>query len=829
VRQARLGCKFLFVQPTKALIAETVKDCTGFNTGNPAIPVRAIHGGNSANVVTDIVAHSKATKPGGEVLLITHSAFMMLPYFDRRHDWQVIFDEIPQADFYEELAIPQTYRLITDFIEVDADAVNLADNRYVRVRATDRQDMIKIARNTAGDQVWKVFQNLASKLMSPHWSSYVLDAQFADLISHNGEKGKLLAFAVLNPSLFDGFKTATIMGACFEQSVLCHLWATMGVKFRRHKAIQKGLRYQRHDNGRLLNIRYAVEEPWSKTLRDKEMIEGQTRTVFDHIIENIIEIVSGDFVWMANTDVPDDIFWGRGHRLPNSAHGLNPYQHLHEAVILSALNPPPAHFTFLAAFGLDSTEVKQAGYWQAVYQAAMRISLRNPDDQNPKTVTVMDQPTAEWLAGMFPGCTVASIGLMGVPVKGQPGRPRHHANSAERKRAYRDQFKHELRTALDLIGGTEQVGGGVNIHGALLRKKMPEFGYGRDTTLSTMGRTDLSAMGGTIFASIFSAKPLDFMPLQDIEAFIDALRYLHADPVPSKDQNGLISPAIFDPDLAEETNRGLANIRAVWGIWLDNDGGDLTPKAFARLFPRLRMAIFNSYSSTQEKPRWRVFIPTTIAMPIAAYKAIVGQIMFTVNEAGFWSLAQLQKNRRIRVRLHHGFDMSKLTPSSLFYLPVQARDPKASFFDDYHDDKRVPLDPYKWVRYAANREQPEPAPIVPPVPSTKSAPFNLFPEITSPAMRLNSQHLHDQQAASVMATREARREKAIQKWRTEGTAPGVGNQKFFELGRDLFNAGMTDTEISAALHAEAAFAHRPNDRRAQIRNIISNLKPRNAA
>jgi hypothetical protein len=41
--------------------------------------------------------------------------------------------------------------------------------------------------------------------------------------------------------------------------------------------------------------------------------------------------------------------------------------------------------------------VRRAGYWQAVYQAAMRISLRNPDDTNRKAVVVMDRATADWL------------------------------------------------------------------------------------------------------------------------------------------------------------------------------------------------------------------------------------------------------------------------------------------------------------------------------------------------------------------------------------------------------------------------------------------------
>ena len=146
----------------------------------------------------------------------------------------------------------------------------------------------------------------------------------------------------------------------------------------------------------------------------------------------------------------------------------------------------------------------------------------------------------------------------------------------------------------------------------------------------------------------------------------------------SKEMNGLISPSIFDPTLADDTSRGLANIRAIWGIWLDNDGGDLSADEFARLFPRLRMAIFNSYSSTPEKPRWRVFIPTTVAMPIAAYTAIIGQIMLTVNKAGYWSQKQLDGDARIKSRKHHGFDMGKLTPSSLFYLPCQAANPQTA-------------------------------------------------------------------------------------------------------------------------------------------------------
>ena len=134
---------------------------------------------------------------------------------------------------------------------------------------------------------------------------------------------------------------------------------------------------------------------------------------------------------MGNKDTSDDTFNGRGNRLPNSPFGLNPYQHIHNAVILSALNPPPAHFSFLNAVGFNSREVRQSGYWQACYQAAMRISLRNPDDANNRMI-VMDRATADWMAGMFPSCTVAPLGGLGdMPVKGKPGRTREHDCDAD--------------------------------------------------------------------------------------------------------------------------------------------------------------------------------------------------------------------------------------------------------------------------------------------------------------------------------------------------------------------------------------------------------------
>ena len=155
----------------------------------------------------------------------------------------------------------------------------------------------------------------------------------------------------------------------------------------------------------------------------------------------------------------------------------------------------------------------------------MRISPRDPDDTNRKRVIVMDRATAEWMAGMFPGSTVAPLGgVDGMPVEGKPGRARDHDSNADRKRESRNQFRVELQMALDLVAGGEPAARHCSPAIAELRQQMSEFGYGKDQVLPVQGRSDLNAIGGTVYASIYHAEPLDFFPRDDVEAFVEGFR-----------------------------------------------------------------------------------------------------------------------------------------------------------------------------------------------------------------------------------------------------------------------------------------------------------------
>ena len=114
---AGISHKVLFVQPTKHLITKTIAD--ELQPLSPTYPVRAIHGDNhvSKSVIADIVAHfQKAASGSGEVLFITHAAFLLIPYIERKADWTLIVDEVPQVDCFYELRLPETHHLITPFL-----------------------------------------------------------------------------------------------------------------------------------------------------------------------------------------------------------------------------------------------------------------------------------------------------------------------------------------------------------------------------------------------------------------------------------------------------------------------------------------------------------------------------------------------------------------------------------------------------------------------------------------------------------------------------------------------------------------------------------------
>ena len=138
-------------------------------------------------------------------------------------------------------------------------------------------------------------------------------------------------------------------------------------------------------------------------------------------------------------------------------------------------------------------------------------------------------------------------------------------------------------------------------------------------------------------------------------------------------------------------------------------------------------------------------------------------------------------------RQQSGLDWSKRLPTSLFYLPSQAADPSQSFFRDYNDTSRVPLDPIPWI---------------------SNGPMPLQPELDTYSDFADDDREIDQ----------ARVQTAITNW--QNSPKGSGNDNFFKFALDLRRAGMNKGQIETILRSEAALARTPNERTAQIPSII---------
>jgi hypothetical protein len=794
------GGKFLFAQPSKLLIDNTVRDEFGRLS---EIPLRAIHGDNCASPTASIIAHSERAGNRGEVLMISQQALLRLPYFERKQDWTLIVDEIPQVDQFVEFTLPENGERLFPLLKAECSD----DSRYALVRPADetaRKMLAAMAENKHSDDVWKVFQEFCERVISPHWDTWVLDSQFQEMRSGASDRQRLQAFSLLKPSIFEGYQRVIIAGACFEESLLYRFWQSQRVDFRPMANLP--LRYDTHQGGDLITINYVSDEPWSKRFRNRAVDESENgETVLNHIGRCVEEVVGDQpFLWMGNNDLKDHFFRARGAtRLPNSPHGLNEFQDRHTTVVLSALNPRSCQFTFLEEQGINGTAVRTNHYWSAVYQAVMRSSIRDPNCREPKRIIVMDSDTAHWLAKKFPGAKVEP--LMGTALavgKGKPGRPKLHASDADRKKSSRQKHELDLLIRQGVLNGDD-----------VLAAQYPDLAA---EVRALAGEGDAVARsGGTAFASIYESEPLDHIDYSDDDSFVEGLRALHRNRIEKKEDAGLISPAHFDSEMDDRTSRGLENIRHLRGIWLDNDGGDLTPEGFAALMARQRVVIWNTFSSTPERPRWRAFIPTTEAMSKEAHGLVLGEILHRVNKGGYWSPEDLTARSRITSRLTHGFDLSKLAASSLFYLPAQAAHPKGSFFRDFAGQDRDPLEPANFIKWAVRHG----------IGETKQRPVPVPSQAVLETCVGGSEKLRAIRAAIAnTGLNQTRRDAAINGWRSVGQGSGESNRAFYRLAVGLKRAGLNDADLRATLHDEAIYARYPADRRRDIPRIVRGLR-----
>jgi hypothetical protein len=207
-------------------------------------------------------------------------------------------------------------------------------------------------------------------------------------------------------------------------------------------------------------------------------------------------------------------------------------------------------------------------------------------------------------------------------------------------------------------------------------------------------------------------------------------------------------------------------------------------------------------------------------MTIDVHTDIVAQIKKSLNRRGYYDGKQLEKRAAKGLGGKcHGFDASKFTASSLFYLPAQAAaGPKASFFLTFDGSRRQAIDPYRWIDKSIINYPPEPTPT--PILATPISFVRKDPKLT----RFLEAIEHEKQERWG-AVYQHRIDAALDRWRHH--PKGTGNEEFFKLAGSLLAVGMAHGDVEGTLYAELVHAQGPKsrkDREADIPRIMRGLR-----
>jgi len=760
IEQARQDRKIALVQPSIDLIHETLK--TLRQSGCHDVRLTEITSRTHPfNVAKAIMDRLKTTPQDvGEILIITHAAFVGLPYWHRRGDWTLIIDEVIAAVSDLSLTIPEEHKRLTENVILQP-----FNATYSRMRPTEgRKWLTQVARNPRRDQVWNLFNEPAKRLLDDNWSVYAQLSNYHRILEDDGapDAHKLIMFGQLHSSIVRGFAKVIVMGAMLKESLLYALWSAEGVTFKPH-AIQAKLRYQQHTNGSLITVEYLLDRPWSKNLRDKALPDG-TGTVWESVVKRSLNAMGNDpYIYLVNNDVEGemaDSFDG-GTAVSTVCHGLNTYSGIHKAVFLSALNPAPAHLKFVDTLGFNADELRRSMYLQSVYQAMMRTSIRNPHDTTPKHIVVMDRDAAEYLQLHFPGCTLKRAANM----------PELCVKKGGQKKVYRD-----AKARANAAKARERV-----------RREVTKLGHPK------------AAKSVSIVPSIYTREVISH-EITCNQALMDELRSALDYEVGDKYTNILISPAKFCVKSGTSVRRGLENIESVDGIWLDNDGGDLASHDFRKLFPYLWFAAYSTHSNGG---RYRLFIPTKQCMSVEADGMIKHMIMQVINHAGYKS-KKVKDDDRV-----HGFDMGKLTASSIFFIPCKRPGDNAAFFTEYPGTE---LDPVLWLTNPTISSLFDP--------ESEPAPAVLVTPIDTSCDQLTRVRAQLTQDSAIVLNKDARINHAKANYLAVPTGMKQRHSAFFKLGVMLLYLGCSLTEISEHLLSVA----QDKKRRDQIKSVLSSIR-----
>ena len=544
--------------------------------------------------------------------------------------------------------------------------------------------------------------------------------------------------------------------------------------FRSDLAFMSKLREASYVDDANIHIHYIHEGYNSKRLNDTFDLEG-------HAIQTATQLFGDEkFLVHFNKKENDKEWWSdhfkgmpNAEECPRIPHGLNEFDHINNIHLPFSLEPTKPPLDFLRDIGIRN--ISDALYHQNGFQAVMRTAVRDPAKADQiKRFIVMDKSYADYLQKQFPRATIDACGVPAAPGLNEAIlKQRTHCSAKSRQ--------------TKLLDGLRMTGNKCHwLKGNPIEESLIVFDPADDISGNRefFHNPSSSSYGGTIYKSTKHKKPDQYVA--DLPHLLREA-YVRED-ISTKDQQGLISPAVFDPSLGSDNEwRTYQNIKYMskWSF-LDFDGGDLTPEAFSELFPELQMVLYSSWNHSASSIRFRAVISLSEQPTVDSYKAIVGIIEQKLKAAGYWTCKRPGRICPTKYK-KSGLDWGKQVATALFYLPSNKAD---SFFYEFTDN-RQPLDVARWLK------------------------DNLL---------YDEKPYHEPKGKVVVDVDESAVIQATIRWRESSQHPGTGNAAFWIFALALRAAGLSQNQIERTLRSEAVFALHPKERVAQIPSIIASMR-----
>ncbi len=677
--KTRAACKYiathhtktncLYVAPSLKLLNETA--CQIENIGIKATVISSET--HPKRVKSAVIELLNSSLDCGHVLLITWNCYVDLPYFNRKADWEIIIDEVPQLDRFYRLMLPHNYEFLTDQLKV-------FPTKYpeVLVVSARKPGHLKTVLDGPRDDVHEVFRPLYRDVLSGNKDVYV-DArswyQVAEVheVSERHEDNTVYFLSMLKPDPLVG---AILLGANLKDSMLYLWFRQQGIEFAEEKSIAAGLRSLPSDLGKRIRISYFIPgRNMSKALSRTEAIGG------GNLIDRMDELAAKEFggepaIYIANNDRDSKILENAPKmiQVPVVSNGLNSLQDYQNIYFSASLNREPKHFAMLKSLGFSSEVVHQATAHETCYQAVMRTSLRNPECTAEVHAIVPDSYSAKRLAELLGGHEIERIGEL-VSAPKEP--------LTQTERTHRSKFK-------------------------CLRDEMFAPRYQQKSSIYQ----DCSDSGAivcppnlncivTFHKTKFADEPGHFVVEHyEIHDFLGQFRKLARTKIDNKSELFLWNPATFDPKGGEGYRRQEYFVQSFFMV-LDFDDGTLSPEEFEDIFwheaergEKHSFIIHNSFRCQRTVPnRFRVILFYRCpAQSIEEHQAVYDYIVRRLEEKG------------------HTEETSKLDPgcrsgNQSFWVPSINRAHPEFAFIRTHGEKTRDLKRYALAPYACPVEE----------------------------------------------------------------------------------------------------------------------------